>query len=181
MLRGGPSTLIFAEGEEKAGVEGVDRGELTPADHLVLWSIPPSPEELHYVMEIVKPQVVSLVCAAPALDQAKKFMPRLLGLLKFIVNQRNGMTSIVKLAAATGQTIQTLQRGLDWCSAHGDFVVESVEEGTLAVRTGSGEKDAAACTRVWADMQSLLAEADAYRVHFRAADTDGLLSGIGYN
>jgi single-stranded-DNA-specific exonuclease len=180
-LRLQPSTLIFAEGEEKAGVEGVDRAELTPVDHLVLWSIPPSPEELRLIMEKVKPQVVSLVCAAPARDQAKKFMPRLLGLLKFIVNQRNGMTSIVKLAAATGQRIPNLQRGLDWCIAHGDFVVESREEDTLVIRTGSSGKDAAACTRIWADLQSLLAEADAYRAHFRAADLDGLLPGIGYN
>ncbi len=67
-LKNQPSTLVWAEAEAKKGVGGKDRNELEHADNLVIWTIPPSPEELQVALETVKPRIVTLVGADPFLD-----------------------------------------------------------------------------------------------------------------
>jgi single-stranded-DNA-specific exonuclease len=175
-IGGGPSTLIWAEADEKERVGGKNRNELTRADHLVIWSIPPSPEELHAALEKVQPRTVSLVAAHPDIENTENFIARLMGLLKFVINQRDGKATYTELAAASGQRVLTVKRGLNWLIVRGKVTLKHEEDGVLWLASGKNGQDIAGAARLWVEVQSLLAEAAAYRAHFKRADKETLFA-----
>ena len=75
-LKDQPSTLIWAEGEEKKQVAGKGRNELVPADVLAIWTIPPSPQELHAAMVNVHPRTVYLFALTDPIESPEVFMGR---------------------------------------------------------------------------------------------------------
>jgi single-stranded-DNA-specific exonuclease len=168
------STLVWVEGEDRERLGGVDRRSLERGRHLVIWSVPPSPEELRTALATVRPQVVSLIAAHPGEQSAEEFITRLAGLLKFVIHHRGGQTSWEELAAATVQRVRTIQRGLTWLVKKGQIILESEENGQLRVKEGEKEGNAAEAQRVWREVQSLLQETNAYRAHFRRAEKDSL-------
>lgn len=175
-LRGEPSTVVWAEGDEKERVGGADRYGLQRARHLVIWSIPPSAEELRAAIETVQPQTVSLIAAHPPLEITENFIARLTGLLKFVINQRAGETSYEELAAATGHRLMTVKRGLTWLIMQGKVTLERDDDGRLTISAGTRGQEIAGSRRLWTEVQSLLAETAAYRAHFRRADKDTLFT-----
>ncbi len=175
-LKGEPSTVVWAEGEEKERVGGADRYALSRARHLVIWSIPPSAEELRAAIETVQPQSVSLIAAHPPLEITENFIARLSGLLKFVINQRAGETSYKELAAATGHRIATVKCGLTWLVVQGKITLARDSNEQLTLRAGTKGQEIAGSQRLWIEVQSLLAETAAYRAHFRRADKDALFT-----
>ncbi len=59
-LKQDPSSMLWAEGHEKKAVAGKDRCELQPADALIIWTIPPSPDDLRAALKKVQPETVYL-------------------------------------------------------------------------------------------------------------------------
>jgi single-stranded-DNA-specific exonuclease len=176
-LKAEDSTLVWIEGEEKEHLGGVGRRSLERARHLVIWSIPPSPEELRSAIETVRPQVISLIAAHPPEQSAEEFITRLAGLLKFVIRRRAGQTSWEELAAATGQRVRTVQRGLMWLVKKGKILLEREENGQLWLSEGGpNEENAADAQRVWREVQGLLQETNAYRAYFRRAEKDSLFA-----
>lgn len=171
-----PSTLVWAEGDEKERVHGKDRNELTHADHLVIWSIPPSPDELRAGLDKVQPRTISLVAAHPEIENTENFIARLTGVLKYVINQRGGKITYTELAAATGQRVLTVKRGLNWLIVRGSVNLQREEAGLLQIAAGKTGQDMAGAERLWGEIQSLLSEAAAYRAHFKRADKDTLFS-----
>lgn len=171
-----PSTIVWAEGDEKEHVGGKGRNELVRADHLVIWSIPPSPAELRAALEKVQPRRVSLIAAHPDFESTENFTARLMGLLKFVITQRGGKATYEELAAAAGHRIITIQRGLSWLIARGNIILEREEQGELYLAGGKTGQDIAGAGRLWAEVQTLLAETAAYRAYFKHADKDALFA-----
>ena len=170
-----PSVLVWAEAEAKKETGGVDRNGLTPADILVIWSIPPSPAELHAALEITSPDRVYLIGAHPPREDTDNFMSRLIGLLKFAINQRAGKVSYSELAAATGQRQVTVELGLNYLVSRGNVSLKRQENDQLWITPGTTINDLGGAARLLTEVQSLLAETAAYRAHFRNADKDTLL------
>jgi single-stranded-DNA-specific exonuclease len=170
-----PSTLIWAEAEAKKEVGGKDRNELERADNLVIWTIPPSPEELQVALETVKPHIVTLVGAHPFLEITDAFMARLTGLLKYAITYRAGKVTYAELAAATAQRRITVEQGLSWLVSRGNIALVKEEDDQLWVAPGKTINDLGSAARLWVEVQALLAETAAYRAHFKRADKDMLL------
>jgi single-stranded-DNA-specific exonuclease len=169
-------TLIWAEAEERNRIAGLDRNSMTASRALAIWTIPPSPEELQTVLGIVKPQMLLLVGAHIPAETIDKFMERLTGLLKCAIKHHQGHVTYDELAAGTGQRIITVQRGLGWLIARGNIILMREEEGKLWVEAGATAQLPAGATRLWTEIQSLLAEAAAYHKHFLQADPDSIVS-----
>jgi single-stranded-DNA-specific exonuclease len=168
--------LIWAEAEERNRIAGFDRNSMTASKALAIWTIPPSPEELQTVLEIVKPQMLFLVGAHAPAETIDVFMERLTGLLKYAIKHHQGHVTYNELAAGTGQRIITVQRGLGWLIARGNIILMREEEGKLWVEAGATAQLPAGATRLWSEIQSLLAEAAAYHKHFLQADPDSIVS-----
>ncbi|MCX6038060.1 MAG: single-stranded-DNA-specific exonuclease RecJ [Chloroflexi bacterium] len=170
-----PSSLVWAEAEARKEVGGKDRNELERADNLVIWTIPPSPEELQVALDTVKPHIVTLVGAHPFLEVTDAFIARLTGLLKYAITHRAGKVTYAELAAATAQRRITVEQGLNWLISRGNIALVHQEDDQLWVAPGKTINDLGGAARLWVEVQALLAETAAYRAHFKRADKDTLL------
>jgi single-stranded-DNA-specific exonuclease len=168
-----PSTIVWAEGEEKKEIGGKDRNELEPAEALAIWTIPPSPEELRAALDKVQPQTVYLFAGTEPTELLEAFLGRLAGLLKYAINHRNGKVTYAELEAATAQRAVTVRNGVEWLVAQGEISLIE-KENELVVSVGASLKDSAGAARLLTEIQSLLAETAAYRVHFKQADKSTL-------
>jgi hypothetical protein len=174
-LREHPSIMVWAEGEQKKLVGGKDRNELVPAEALVLWTIPPSPQELHLALEKVHPKTVYLMGTSAPIETPETFITRLAGLLKTVINARTGKVSWSVLAAATAQRLVTVRTGLQWLVSQGTIAIDMENGDDLVVSKGASGKDSPDSANLWAEMKILLAETAAYREHFKQADKNSLL------
>jgi single-stranded-DNA-specific exonuclease len=170
-----PSILVWAEGEEKKVIGGKDRNELELAESLAIWTIPPSPEELHAALDKVQPQTVYLFAVTDPIEPPEAFLGRLAGLMKYAINQRGGKVTYAELEAATAQRAVTVRVGLEWLISQGEISLKIEKEDELVVSIGTSLKDPAGASRLWTETQSLLAETAAYRAHFKRANKDTLL------
>jgi single-stranded-DNA-specific exonuclease len=170
------STIIWAEGEAKLKVGGRDRNELFSAKNLVIWTTPPSPEEMQVALEVVQPSIVTLVCAYPAPETSKGFLKYLTGLLKYAISKRMGKVTYRELAAATAQRKKTVEIGVNWLASRGDIEIVNITRDQLqvtlsptATRQSDKEKD------LFTQIDALITETAAYRDYFRKADKNSLL------
>ncbi|MGA2489823.1 MAG: single-stranded-DNA-specific exonuclease RecJ [Anaerolineales bacterium] len=171
-----PSTILWAEGVEKKECGGKDRNELSPANTLLIWTIPPSPEELHIALEKVHPCKVYLFAVTEPVESPEAFIERLSGLLKYAINRRAGKCSFSELASATAQRAVTVRKGLQWLASQGEINITMEGKDDFAVFLGASLKKPLESSRLWAEIQSLLAESAAYRTYFKRADKDALLA-----
>ena len=160
---------IWCEAEAKKELGGLDRGELTPASHLALWSTPPGRAELSQALERVAPQTVYLFAIDPGMDHPEAFLKRLAGLVKHAVEKERGCASIDRLAAATAQRTAAVQAGLDWLGASGYIRLLRQEEDLVWLARGDGVKTPALAQSRGALMH-LLEESAAYRRYFSQAE-----------
>lgn len=170
-----PGTLVWVEGADRQQVQGLDRYELTPAAALAIWTPPPGPDVLGAVLEKVAPQTVYLFAPPAGEEAAEAFMERLAGLVKFALNRRGGRVNYAALAAATAQRERVVRKGLTWMAERGKVRVLGEEGKSLILAAGGEVNDPAGAAQLWAEIQSLLAESNAYRAYFRQAPAESLL------
>ncbi|NUM45991.1 MAG: single-stranded-DNA-specific exonuclease RecJ [Anaerolineales bacterium] len=148
---------VWAEGEARAEVQGVDRWGLVPAEELAVWTNPPGPREWEAVFSRVAPEKVYVFARGAEVDRAEEFLRRLAGLLKFAVRTQEGQVELARLAAATGQREETVQKGVEWLIEKELFVRN--EEKKLEAGGGLGAVSAG----TEAALRRLLEETQAYR------------------
>lgn len=164
---------IWAEGEAKAEIGGVDRLGLVPAQELGVWTIPPGPGVWQAILEMVKPQKVYVFAPKGEEDRLEAFVKRLAGLLKFALRAHEGRAEVARLAVATSQCEETVQKGLEWLAARGIFTVEQAGAGVLRVQVGTGELHSSA---VETSLRKLLEETRAYRKFWESASIERLVT-----
>jgi single-stranded-DNA-specific exonuclease len=173
-LQNQASTLIWAEAKAKHEVGGKDRNELERANNLVIWSIPPSPEELQIALITVKPQKIILVCADPFPESASEYIKHLAGLLKYALRQRKGKVTFSELAAATAQRQITVVLGLNWLVSRGIISLQQLEDDKLSVTSGKPINQVGETGELWEEIQSLIVETAAYRELFKKLEIKNL-------
>jgi single-stranded-DNA-specific exonuclease len=161
-----PDTLCWAEGAHKKQVGGLDRNELRPAATLILWSTPPSREELHAALDAVRPQKLVVFAIDPGADEPKAFIERLAGLVKYTILKKSGQTTYAGLAAASAQKVAAVRLGLAWLSNQGQVSVEKQAADQLLLTAGS-PLDEIAAEGVYSRLAALLNESAAYRRQFQ--------------
>jgi single-stranded-DNA-specific exonuclease len=167
--QGTPATIIWAEGEDRKAVGGVDRNGLEPANALAIWTTPPGSAELRWVLEKVKPEKIHLFAIHPGTDEPKAFLERLTGLVKFAINKRGGSVTLAELAAATAQREATTRLGLEWLSAGGYFDLR-IEGQQLHFTAQTNPANLYLQQELFIALKGLLAETAAYRAFFTRAD-----------
>ncbi len=164
---------VWAEGDA-AAAEGRGRHRLMPGPALAVWTIPPGRAELLAALEHVSPQAVYLFGQPPGSDDLQGFLTRLAGLVKHVLNQNDGVTSLVALAAATAQKETTVQAGLEWLASRGQMRLVEATDDTLTLAPGDGHTDSEA-RHIQARVEALLEETSAYRNFFLRTDPGQLM------
>ncbi|HNB51596.1 MAG TPA: DHHA1 domain-containing protein, partial [Anaerolineales bacterium] len=168
--RGG---VIFAEGEAKIEVGGMDREALFPASELAIWTPPPGPREWKAILETVKPEKVYLFAGEEGDRSFEGFIKRLAGLLKFGMTAHEGRVELSVLAASTGQREETVKKGVEWLVEKGMFELVKQTKGAIFVRVGKNSGGAIR-GQTEAALQKLFEETRAYRRFWAKASVDSL-------
>ena len=167
-----PSTLIWAEGPDKAA--GVPRNELKKADEFSIYTTPPSPTDLRKALEVVQPKTIYVFGITPSEEKTDDFLAHLTGLVKFVLNQRRGKTTIQELASAMAARESAVRMGLEWLAAGGHVSVVG-EEDALTLSRENGEANQYLQKELFIAVKGILEETAAYRAHFAIADVNNLI------
>ena len=168
-----PGLQIWAEGTDRS--KGKARYELRPAEELVIYSVPPSPQDLINALNTVKPAKIHLFAIAPQQEKTDEFLARLAGLAKYTINQRAGKVTVTELAGVTGQREKAIQIGLEWLAAGGHISIEH-QDGTVLLTGGKGEINQYLQKELFIAVRGILEETAAYRAHFSRASVDSLFA-----
>jgi single-stranded-DNA-specific exonuclease len=166
--------IVWGEAEAKGKKGCLDRFSLSPADNLVIWTIPPGPNEILSVLQKVQPARVYLFAINPGMDEPEAFLKRLVGLLKNRIKSTNGIASLSSLAAATAQRIPTVKSALEWLNDHGHIRLVSINDHEAKIEAGSKKKTEDTQTSS-NRLNSMLAESAAFRRYYQSADKDRLV------
>ncbi len=164
---------MWAEGPALQNVGGQPRDQLLPRDQLVIWTTPPGHWELQAAIKQIQPQTIYLFSNEPQLDQPQSFVTRLAGLVRHIIAQKEGNSTLPELAGLMAHREGTVKMGLFWLEAKGFVEIEWTSP--IAVRIHSGEnqeKDNLA--EIGNELKAMLAETAAYRRHYARATKDSL-------
>jgi single-stranded-DNA-specific exonuclease len=187
-LRAERDVLVWSEGDTE--VVGCDRYVLGDAAEssavLAIWSAPPGPYELRDALLRVLPKAVYLFAVDPGLDQPRRFLVRLAGLVKRAVRAEGGTVRLSTLAAATAQREETARTGVAWLAARGDVVVLQERDGEIWLAPGEGDttkppggspdRATGDLSRMESRLRSLLEETAAYRAYVARADATALIN-----
>ncbi len=167
-------TQIWAEGEDQEAVGGRSRMLLAPSQALLIWTAPPSNAVLRQALTRVQPKRVILRGVSPSTDDPQKFLERLTGLVKFVLNRHQGKCSLIELAAVSAQLEIAVHLGLEWLAAKGQIVLEIDGEELNLIRSPRAANPYAV-PELESGIRTVLEETHAYRLHFQRASKESLI------
>ncbi|MBN2304231.1 MAG: hypothetical protein JXQ72_07135, partial [Anaerolineae bacterium] len=170
-----PDAAIWAEGYRRTESPGIPLSELEESPVLVIHTTPGSPQTLQDALERADPTLVVLIAIDPPLRAAADIFNRLMQLVKYVINQQAGRTTLNALAEAVAQRPPTIQYALNHLAARGEIAVEYKRGGTLVLAWGNQQPGPDADVQAaLAAFQAGVTETAAYRAYFRRADAHKL-------
>ncbi|MCK4258016.1 MAG: single-stranded-DNA-specific exonuclease RecJ [Halanaerobiales bacterium] len=127
--------------------EGTDEIRLTPtinryqfsnADHLILVSIPPGLRVLKELIYSVKPKTLVLAYSNREME-SDAFMKRLIGVLKYVIERKDGKAGIYQISVLTGEMEHTVSLGLNYLVDKGMIELENTKPEELIIKKGDGK------------------------------------------
>ncbi|MDX2034498.1 MAG: single-stranded-DNA-specific exonuclease RecJ [Blastocatellia bacterium] len=153
--------------EADSAVAGRTRLELAPAGTLIVWTIPPGPEEWRAALDAVKPHRIVLFGQTPPAQTADTFLQRMGGLIKYAINAKGGRVAPAQRAAATAQRVDAVRHALDWYRAAGQLGIDRLPAGQLLLVQTANEPNPAQQDAIHRLLNATLAETAAYRKHWK--------------
>jgi single-stranded-DNA-specific exonuclease len=157
---------------------------------LVLWSIPPSPELLRWLLNTVRPTTVYLCGQYTADDLLSAVLRAVAGMCKYALNHPHQVTppdgtggagvqvtgqatsqlDMNRMAARLGLTEAILRQALLWLEARGDiYLIEWQKGDTVRIAPGDGNPRPGQLQQIAEEIEDLLAEVRAFRRFFQRA------------
>ena len=119
--------LIWAEGQHGLKMDTANRQQLSPAPALVLWNMPPYPNELQEILKIVSPRQIYIFSVPTVPSDTTSFTRIISGLLTDAIDHHKGLINLKELAAATGQREQTVQEAVKLFAAMGKITIHPID------------------------------------------------------
>lgn len=163
-LSTGKSLLVWREGSHASEIDGVTRLELTKAESLAIWTIPPAFTVLQDVLQAVKPREIHLFALEPQGARLESFQTRLAGLIKYAITKKGGQAGLEELSAAMAHQTVTVVAGIEWLRMRGDITYTCT--GDVLSFTAGGIREDSALESALDRLLDLLAEAAAFRVYY---------------
>ena len=155
----------------------IGRQKLQEGDTLVIWTCPPSLQVLTAAVETTGAKKIYLIGNRPEAEEMAPFLKRLAGLVKFVLREKSGQTTLIELSAGTAQTELIVRQGLAWLEARGDVSVSAGEGDELVIDSGrSPRTEMLSVEAVEQDLKSLLLESKLFRDYFLSGSIDSLRS-----
>lgn len=162
-----PDPLVWREGIKDT--EYVDRFHLRPAKTFVVWSAPPERIIWDAAVMEVQPETVILFDQPPRFDDFQSLLTHLAERLKYELNRKKGIVIVSELAAASGQTEETIRIALKHLNKITEFELQSLSEDVYQIRINQSKhpsKDNSYTER----LKLLIKNTNAYRDFWRSKD-----------
>lgn len=171
-----PQAHWYVEGVSVGSVAYTPRMTLrhsTPLQPLVLWSTPPSPELLQWLVETTQPSVIYLCGQATSDDSLPGILRSVAGMCKYAL-QRDGLLQINRMAARLGTTEAVIRHSLLWLESRGqahllNWDPEGTPSDTVQIAAGDGVESRENRDLLQSELDEQLAEVRAYRRFFGRA------------
>jgi single-stranded-DNA-specific exonuclease len=185
-IRSGSDVQVWAEGDVRQKIGGMDRYHLITCNSLAIWTTPPGFWELQTAFELANPEVIYLFTHKPEIDELNRFLGFLAGLVKHILNKKDGVSNLEDLAAITSQKESTALLGLLWLEAKGVISIRQKpgeDDGfpkkiVISKGTGISRSDLTEITR---ELKSLLDETAAFRDYLGKTRVESLKLALSRN
>ena len=159
---GPPAVAGLRPGQQASG-----RHQLAPGSRLVIWTLPPGPQELGTVLTLVLPQEVFFFASDPGLSTSGAFLSYLARLVKYALRAFDGRVELVSAAVATAHRISTVKAGIEWLAAQGQVAIVDRGCDVWKLAAGIGRVDGTAAQGAEGLVGALLSETGAYRDYLR--------------
>jgi single-stranded-DNA-specific exonuclease len=163
---------------------------------LVLWSIPPSPDLLRWLLNAVRPREVYLCGQYTADDMLSSVLRAVAGMCKYALNhphvvtppvagvqalpstgqpagmatQPTSLLDINRMASRLGVTEAIMRQALLWLEARGElYLIEWQAGDTVRIAAGDGRPRREQLKQIEEEIEELLAEVRAFRRFFQRA------------
>lgn len=162
-----PDIQIWYEGPRSQFFVGRNQHQLEGSSRLALAALPPGPDELRQVMKSSKATEVFIIFSPNPPENHPSFIKHLSGLIKYSINQRQGIVLLAELAAATAHRERTILLGIQWLALSGHIEIEDQIENGLTLALGSRQASPE-IKRVEKELAALIEETNAYRQHLQS-------------
>ncbi len=164
---------IWAESNAPEGIPSCQRSNLQKSDTLAIWTTPPNREVLKQALDRVVPKKIIFFAVDPNIQTLKKFITKLHGLLKFMLDNDLSSFDSNKAAQSIAATPALIDVGLDWIHSHGDYDL-SLFSSEYKILPGPRE-NLVDFPIIDKKLKLMLKEIAAYRSYFKKAKLDTLL------
>lgn len=166
---------IFSNSSKE--IQTMHRYELIQKENLVLLTIPPGLRIFKELLYMIRPKKVILAYSARNLRSNVEFLKELMGIVKFIIQQRKGKTNIYQLSTILSEMENTVTVGLKVLEEKGLIGVEFVGPETLLLKRGDGQSKRGLKTQE-KKLKALLGESRAFRKYLLEVDPERIKSLI---
>jgi 2-keto-3-deoxy-galactonokinase len=146
---------------------------------LVLWTLPPGPQELRAGLDQVQPHTILFFGLQPGVDEWRGFLTLLAGMAKFALRTREGWLHLEALAAKTAQRVSTICLGLECLAAQSRLRISTRKKDrwqvSLPASQALSELDPEVAELAAARLEAVLAETAAYREYLLQAPPEAIL------
>ncbi len=168
-----PGSIIWAESNSPEGIDSYQRSNLQKSDTLLIWTTPPTRETFKQALDQVEPKKIVFFAVDPAVQTLRKFITKLHGLLKYMLENNISTFDFEKAAQSIAATPALIDVGLDWIHHHGDYDL-SLFSLDSQILPGSRE-NLDGFRLIDKKLKFMLKEVAAYRSYFSKAKLDTLL------
>ncbi len=168
-------SVIWAEGFAKSESPGLPLSELTPSESLIVYTIPASLDNLKAAIEVVKPSRVFILAKQPSIQTLADFYKTLNGLVKSIIEQQNGKTTLIQLAERLATTEMLIRIGLETLSSTGIIEIIISPRGNVTLTRLDNRESSSPDENLSNKLKHHWEEFEAFRRYFRRAPIDQLL------
>ncbi|PUU93748.1 MAG: single-stranded-DNA-specific exonuclease [Halanaerobium sp.] len=176
---GAADTVYFAEGLKEYDLYPlINRNYYREAENLVLLTIPPSLAHLKEILLLTAAKKLFLINNEEQSLNINTFINKLLSLIKYSLQQENGIFKLEEAALALGAEEITVKRALEFLRAEAMLSYEYISYQELLITKG-GTKDRGRSNLSSGSLKKLLKESSAFRRFIKYKDIDkieGLLN-----
>jgi len=163
---GRENTVYFAESRHELGFYPlINREYQQRADELLLLTIPASQDILKEMLILSGAEKIIISGAVDEIKSVKEFINLVMGLIKYIINKKNGVFDINKASVFLSEEEITVKRGIEYLAAEGMLTYEYVSYHELLITKGGSPDKGLARLRL-KQLQKLLKESASFRRFF---------------
>jgi len=134
-----PQAVIWYEGIQKLHAQSFTRLTIGPCKSLIVAFFPPGLNEIRKVIQTCRPQQIILYPPQNDPLTLNELISAIGGMLKFAIQNNQGLIQSEKMAAAIGHRKKTIETALEYLSAAGKITITKHPDTDILVQQGGSK------------------------------------------